>query len=60
MVHHDNAGGSRKLSAVAMGHTMQVKEQHYEKVGEDFGRCMRATEISAKYVTLPSLGNTAI
>jgi integrase len=34
--HHDNAGGSRKLSAVAAGHTMQVKEQHYEKVGEDF------------------------
>ncbi len=34
--HHDNAGGSRKLSAVAAGHTMQVKERHYEKVGEDF------------------------
>ncbi len=34
--HHDNAGGSRKLSAVAAGHTMQVKEKHYEKVGEDF------------------------
>jgi integrase len=34
--HHDNAGGSRKLSAVAAGHTMQVKVRHYEKVGEDF------------------------
>jgi integrase len=34
--HHDNAGGSRKLSAVAAGHTMQVKEKHYEKVGDDF------------------------
>ncbi len=34
--HHDNAGGSRKLSAVAAGHTMEVKERHYEKVGEDF------------------------
>lgn len=34
--HHDNAGGSRKLSAVAAGHTMQVKERHYEKVGEDY------------------------
>lgn len=34
--HHDNAGGSRKLSAVAAGHTMQVKERHYEKVGDDF------------------------
>jgi hypothetical protein len=22
--HHDNAGGSRKLSAVAAGHTMEV------------------------------------
>ncbi len=32
----DNAGGSRKLSAVAAGHTMEVKERHYEKVGEDF------------------------
>ncbi len=34
--HHDNAGGSRKLSAVAAGHTMEVKQKHYEKVGEDF------------------------
>lgn len=34
--HHDNAGGSRKLSSVAAGHSMQVKEKHYEKVGEDF------------------------
>lgn len=33
--HHDNAGGSRKLSAEGAGHTMQVKERHYEKVGED-------------------------
>lgn len=30
--HHDNQGGSRKLSAVAAGHTMAVKEKHYEKV----------------------------
>lgn len=30
---YDNAGGSRKLSA---GHSMRVKERHYEKVGEDF------------------------
>jgi hypothetical protein len=28
--HHDNAGGSRKLSAVAADHTMHVKEKHYE------------------------------
>ena len=41
--HHDNAGGSRKLSAVAAGHTMQVKEQHYEKVGGTSSRCMIAT-----------------
>ena len=34
--HHDNAGGSRKLSAVAAGHTMAIKEKHYEKVGDDF------------------------
>jgi hypothetical protein len=34
--HHDNAGGSRKISAVAAGHTMHVKEKHYEKVVEDF------------------------
>jgi integrase len=34
--HHDNAGGSRKLSAVAAGHTMTIKERHYEKVGDDF------------------------
>lgn len=33
--HHDNAGGSRKLSAVAADHTMPVKEKYYEKVGED-------------------------
>lgn len=33
---HDNAGGSRKLSAVSAGHSMRVKERHYEKVGEDF------------------------
>ncbi len=33
---HDNGGGSRKLSAVASGHSMRVKERHYEKVGEDF------------------------
>jgi hypothetical protein len=31
-----NAGGSQKLSAVSAGHIMQVKERHYEKVGEDF------------------------
>ena len=34
--HHDNAGGSRKLSATAAGHSMQVKQKHYEKVGDDF------------------------
>jgi integrase len=34
--HHDNAGGSRKLSATASGHSMQVKQKHYEKVGDDF------------------------
>ncbi len=34
--HHDNAGGSRKLSAVAAGHSMTVKEKYYEKVGADF------------------------
>lgn len=33
---HDNAGESRKLSAVAVEHTMQVKDLHYEKEGEDF------------------------
>lgn len=33
--HHDNAGGSRKISAAAADHTMSVKELHYEKVGED-------------------------
>ncbi len=33
--HHDNNGGSRKLSAVAADHTMHVKEKHYGKVGED-------------------------
>ncbi|MCZ7369665.1 MAG: hypothetical protein O8C66_04075, partial [Candidatus Methanoperedens sp.] len=34
--HHENAGGSRELSAVAAGHTMVIKERHYEKVREDF------------------------
>jgi len=34
--HHDNKGGSRKLSSVMAGHTMAVKEKHYEKVGADF------------------------
>jgi hypothetical protein len=34
--HHDNKGGNRKLSSVMAGHTMQVKERHYEKVGADF------------------------
>jgi integrase len=33
---HDNAGGSRKLSAVSAGHSMRVKERYYEKVGEDY------------------------
>ncbi|OGH05890.1 MAG: hypothetical protein A2W22_04670 [Candidatus Levybacteria bacterium RBG_16_35_11] len=33
---HDNAGGSRKLSSVVSGHSMRVKERHYEKVGEYF------------------------
>ncbi len=41
--YHDNAGGSWKLSAVVAGHTMQVKERHYEKVERNFERCMRAT-----------------
>ncbi len=40
--HHDNAGGSRKLLAVAAGHTMAVKELHYEKGREALNRCMRA------------------
>jgi hypothetical protein len=34
--YHDSAGESRKLSAVVARHTIQVKERHYEKVGEDF------------------------
>jgi integrase len=40
--HHDNAGGSRKLSAVAADHTMQVKEKHYVKVGEDIEQITRS------------------
>ena len=32
--HHDNAGGA--ATADNSGHTMHVKEKHYEKVGEDF------------------------
>jgi hypothetical protein len=40
--HHDNAGGSRKLSAVASDHTMQVKEKHYEKVGEDIEQIIQS------------------
>lgn len=39
---HDNAGGSRKLSAVAVEHTMQVKELHYEKEGRTLSMCMKA------------------
>jgi hypothetical protein len=35
---HDNAGGIRKLSSVAAGHNMQIKEKHYEKVREDFSQ----------------------
>lgn len=42
--HHDNAGGSRKLSAVAAGHTMEVKEKHYEKVGEDVEQIKKSFE----------------
>ncbi len=42
--HHDNAGGSRKLPAVAAGHTKHVKEKHYEKVGGTSNRCMGAIE----------------
>ena len=33
--HNDIAGGSRKLSAVAAGYTMAVKERYYEKAGEE-------------------------
>jgi integrase len=40
--HHDNNGGSRKLSAVAADHTMQVKEKHYEKVGEDIEQIIQS------------------
>ena len=40
--HHDNEGGSRKLSAVAADHTMQVKEKHYEKVGEDIEQIIQS------------------
>ncbi len=40
--HHDNAGGSRKLSAVAAGHTMAVKEKHYEKA--DFEEVWKSIE----------------
>jgi integrase len=29
--HHDSQGGSRKLSAFGAGHSMAVKEKHYEK-----------------------------
>jgi integrase len=29
--HHDNNGGSRKLSALAAGHTMRTKERHYDE-----------------------------
>jgi hypothetical protein len=32
----------RKLSAVAADHTMQVKEKHYEKVGEDVEQITRS------------------
>jgi hypothetical protein len=45
--HHDHEGGSRKLSAVATGHTMQVKEKHYERVGEDFEQVRELQEISS-------------
>jgi len=30
--HHDNNGGSRKLSALAAGHTMRTKEKHYDEI----------------------------
>ena len=39
---HDNAGGSRKLSAVGADHTMQVKERNYEKVGEDIEQIIQS------------------
>lgn len=29
--HHDNNGGSRKLSALMSGHTMKTKERHYDE-----------------------------
>ena len=29
--HHDNNGGSRKLSALVSGHTMGTKEKHYDE-----------------------------
>jgi hypothetical protein len=32
-LHHDNACGARKLSAVATGHTMQVKSKGTMKSG---------------------------
>ncbi len=31
--HHDNTGGSRKLSTVAAGHTIQIKERHEKNLG---------------------------
>jgi len=46
--HYDNAGGSRKLSVVATGHTLQVKERHYEKVGRASSRYMKATGSSIR------------
>ncbi len=41
--HHENAGGSLKLSAVATEHTMQIKERHYEKVGRILRSYMKAS-----------------
>ncbi len=53
--HHDNAG-SRKLSAVAAGHTMQVRKGTMKKSEMILSRYMRVTEI----ITLHSQrdGNT--
>jgi hypothetical protein len=39
--HHDNNGGSRKLSALMSGHTMKTKERHYD---ETDGHTMKTKE----------------
>lgn len=40
--HHDNAGGNPKLSAIASGHTMDVKNKYYGK--PDFEEVHKSTE----------------